>query len=133
MNENSGSTQISYDEWLARFILYRGHVRPDNTIRPDAFYPPKSLELSVTRQIGLSQPEVWLIGQDVSEIRQLPLFGRADIQVRQIYTQPLRVQSQPVPENPNHAVIIDWPGEKFRQKIIAEELASFAQYVPVPE
>ena len=58
---------ITDDETLARFVVVKEWVRADKTIRPDAFVPPKDLNLSVTRHIGLTEMELWRFEFDVAE------------------------------------------------------------------
>ena len=36
----------------------------------------------------------------------------------------LSVEAKPIPENPNHADVINWPGDKPTQKMKAVEIAS---------
>lgn len=38
----------------------------------------------------------------------------------------------PLPDDPEHASIVGWPGEKFGQKMIAQRIAAEAEFVPVP-
>jgi hypothetical protein len=44
----------------------------------------------------------------------------------------LQVVAAPVPENPNHANVIDWPAEKSAQKIIAQQIAEAAGKAQTP-
>lgn len=125
---------VADDEWLARFIWFRNRVRQDQTVKPDAFIPPKDLQLSVTRHINLSEEELWNIGQRVAEqaanTPKVPLHGRADLCVRDVSAQKLRTEAAPRDDNRNHAHIIGWPLEKSARKIIAQELAEKAIFRP---
>lgn len=58
-----GERPVMEDEWLARYILRREHVRVDGTLKPDPFMPYKWVELSVTRHLGLEEPEIWQAGR----------------------------------------------------------------------
>lgn len=132
MSEDGSLSPVTAEEWLARFILFRGWIRgSDSTVRPDAFIPYPYPDLSVTRHIGLSVEEVWQIGQAVAEHRPATLYGRADIQAVHVRRQALRIV--PTPEPRNHANITGWPKDKPAQKIIAQELAAVAHYVPNPD
>ena len=51
----TATMELPNDEWLARFILRKEHVRADGTVKPDPFIPYKHIELSVTRHLGLSE------------------------------------------------------------------------------
>lgn len=131
MNGDASSSQVTDDEFLARFILFRGWIRSsDSTVRPDAFIPYPYPDLSVTRHIGLSVEELWQIGQAVADCRPATLYGRADIQAMHAKQRSLRIV--PTPEPKNHANVTGWPKDKPAQKIIAQELAAAAHYVPKP-
>jgi len=123
------STVVQDSEWLARFIFSRSHIRTsDNTAKPDAFVPPLSLELSVTRHIGLSDEEIWQEGTNARP--SATLYGRADLQAVDARNTSLQVSPDPPPKN--HAIITGWPTEKPARKIIALELARSAHYLPNP-
>lgn len=120
------------DEMLARFVfLEKGWIREDNTIKQDAFMPPKDLELSVTRHIGISVEQLNETGRTVATKRTLLFCGRADIQARMVVKSALKVVAWPLDENANHAHIVGWPTDKASQKTIAQELAAAAKFVPV--
>ena len=123
---------IVADEALARFVMFQDWVRADRTVRPDAFIPPKDLQLSMTRHIGLSESRIWEIGEMVATERDVDLIGRADVAVRNIASVGLSVQPAPIPENPNHAHVTGWPEDKPSKKILAQQLAAVAAYVPKP-
>ena len=114
---------ISPEEWLARYILYRNHLRQDGTIKQDAFIPYPWPDLSVTRHLQLTEKELWDIGRDIALRREKTLHGRADLQVKDFQQHQLAVVAAPVPENPNHASITGWPTDKPAQKIIAQQIA----------
>jgi len=101
-------------------------------LRPDVFIPYPYPELSVTRHLHLSQDELWMTGAVVATTRSLPLIGRADLVVASVRGEALEVRSDPIPENPNHAVVIGWPREKPSQKIIAQRLSRAARFVAAP-
>lgn len=121
---------VDSSEWLARFILFKRYLRKDRTIRPDGFIPHPWPDLSVTRHLQLTQTELWKIGQDVARKIGKTLHGRADVQALLFQRQDLRVVVAPLPENSNHANVVDWPVEKPAQKIIAQEIALAAGKAP---
>lgn len=119
---------VSEDEWMARFILFRHWIRKsDRTVRPEAFIPHLS-GLSVIRHIDLSEAELWQIGQQIADKRPTTLYGRADLQAISVIKKSLRIV--PTPEPKNHANITGWPADKPSQKIIAQEIAAEARFVP---
>ncbi|MFH0905030.1 MAG: hypothetical protein V1854_07615 [Methanobacteriota archaeon] len=130
MTEQLAPLPVNEDECLARFILFNKWLRIDHTIRPDAFIPHSWPELFVTRHLGLSEAELWQIGQSVADKRTLPLYGRADVEARAIRKHSLCIQ--PTPEPKNHANITGWPKEKPAQKIIAQEIAAAAKFISTP-
>lgn len=110
------------DEWLARFIFRKEHVRPDGTLKPDPFIPFKHIELSATRHLGLSEKELWAAGDLVSAKRRTVLRGRGDAQASHYMQQRLWAVAAPEPDNLKHANVIGWPADKQSQKEIALEL-----------
>jgi hypothetical protein len=132
MTDEGLEKAVASDELLARFILFRGWIRNDGTVKPDAFIPPRDLDLSVTRLKYLLEQEVWRIGQTIAGARPATLCGRADIPAAEVRRRALDVVPRPVADNPNHAVVIGWPGDKPAQKIIAQELAAKSVFVPRP-
>ena len=131
MNQDVSFAPVTDSENLARFVLFRGWVRSSNsTVKPDAFIPYPYPDPSVTRHIGLSEQEIWQLGQAVADSRPATLHGRADIQALQVTGRSLRIV--PTSEPKNHANITGWPKDKPAQKIIALQLAADAWYVPRP-
>jgi hypothetical protein len=135
MSEAANLPPVSPDERLARFITVNRWLRDDKSIRPEAFMPPRDLNLSVTRHLGLSEEALWRHGQEVadavSKTRSAGLFGRADVTAAEVIRQTLKVEAYPLPENANHAHINGWP-DKPAQKSIAQRLAEAAKYEPNP-
>jgi len=133
MIPNIGELPVAADEWLARYILRREHVRADGTLKPDPFMPYKWVELSVTRHLGLEEPEIWRAGQAVADETQTTLQGRADVEAQVYGKHRLRVIPKPLLKNPNHADVVDWPADKPAQKEIALLIARYASYKPCPK
>lgn len=122
---------VSSDEVLARFIFSQRHVRPDKTVRPEAFLPHPYCDLSVVRHIGLSDVEVWAEGQTVSAIRQRRLHGRADFTASVPRGLGLDVVvADPPPRN--HAVVIGWGPEKSKEMSRAQQISKEAIFYPPP-
>ncbi|MCX7049359.1 MAG: hypothetical protein NTX50_28230 [Candidatus Sumerlaeota bacterium] len=130
MMDEISESPIANDEWVARYILFKSWICSDKKIRANAFMPYPHSDLSVTRHIGLSEPELWGLGQAVANLRSLTLHGRADVLAVSIRKQSLEIQPSPPPRN--HANIIGWPKEKQAQKVIALKIADAARYTPAP-
>lgn len=132
MIEDIGTRPVADEEKLARFILRREHVRADGTVKPDPFMPFKWVELSVTRHLGLDDREIWNAGRGVAEETKTTLHGRADVHAVSFTRQRLRTLPRPLPENPNHADVVDWPADKAAQKEIALLVAREAIFTSTP-
>jgi hypothetical protein len=121
---------VSDEEWLARFIFQRNHIRSDQTVKPNAFIPHPWPNLSVTRHVGLTEHDLWEAGREIAEVRPATLYGRADVHATTITAQSLKIVPTATPRN--HANITGWPSDKPSQKIIAQEIAAAAQFVLSP-
>jgi len=134
MIDHDNVPDVAPDEILARYILFKSHIRGSNiSLKPDAFIPHPREDLSVTRHLAASERELWNVGDDVAAARSRTLYGRGDFLANICLKQGLSIGSAPIiPENPNHADISGWPADKPSQKIIAQEIASDAQYTPRP-
>ncbi|MBI5307982.1 MAG: hypothetical protein HZB37_06560 [Planctomycetes bacterium] len=130
MSNKTELPPVTDDELLARFVLYSKWIRYDKNVRPDAFIPYPKPNLSVTRHRELSEVDLWQIGQDVADKIDTHFYGRADIQSLAVKAQSLHVEPTPMPKN--HANIIGWPLDKPGQKMIAQEIAATARFVPKP-
>jgi hypothetical protein len=126
---------VGSDELLARFIIFSKHFRPsNNTVKPDAFIPHPHLQLSLTRHREATEYEIWREGERVAKARNAMLYGRADVTAGAFESEELSVVANPIiPQNPNHADAINWPGDKPAQKMKAVEIASKSQFVPNTE
>ena len=111
-------------EILSRFILQTNWFSSsENRVKYAAFLPDKNGETSVFRTSGITNNEIWEIGDcEVSIKRGKPILERADIGTNNVISKDLEV----VPREPpsRYANIIGWPDERSKQKIIAMELAS---------
>ena len=123
---------IAGDELLARFVMARGWIRAEGTVKSDAFRPPRDLNLSATRHLGLSPDDLWRIGDLVASDTDGNLLGRVDVSVSSVSAVGLEAEPAPLPENPNHVHIVGWPADKPSQKALAQKLAARAHYVPNP-
>lgn len=111
-------------EILSRFVLQTNWFSSsENRVKYAAFLPDKNGETSVFRTSGITNNDIWEIGDcEVSIKRGKPILGRTDIGTNNVISKDLEV----VPREPplRHANIIGWPDERSKQKIIAIELAS---------
>ena len=121
---------VDAGELLARYVLRSRNIRKDQTLKPDAFMPPSDRMLSVTRNRSATEEEVWMIGDMVASTQEKTIYGRGDLKSAVCFHLGLAVEADPVPLNPNHAHVVNWPSDKPGQKNIAQELAAGAVYVP---
>ena len=125
----SAPSVVADEECLARFILFSNWIRnADQTVKPDAFIPYPYPDLSVTRHTNLSGEALWKVGQNVANARSAKLYGYADFHASTARRQHLKIDSAPIPNNPNHANINGWPVDKPTQKIVAQQLAADSVY-----
>jgi hypothetical protein len=129
----SPTTPFAIGELLSRYILFNLWYRTNGTVKQDAFIPYPNQDLSVTRQEGLTNSDLWQIGLEVAKNRNKPLFGRADFKVDVLFeiNPPLQPVSTPPPPI-NHVNITGWPADKSEQKVIALQIAAKAEFVRNP-
>ena len=130
MNSDLDMQPVTPDEQLARYILQNSHIRQDHTLRADLFIPHPYPDLSVTRHLTLTAPEIWFAGEEVALQTGKTLKGRGDTKAQIYLGQKLRILADPVPGNPNHANVINWPADKPSQKILALEIAAQSTFIP---
>ena len=123
---------IASDETHARYIFSSGYVRGDNSVKGDAFLPPPDLQMSVNRHLLSNETEIWFIGERIAVARNKSLRGRADIGTKACRDQSLDVVAAPIDGNPNHAHVVSWPSDKPARKLIAQEIAATARFLPRP-
>ncbi|MCR4290926.1 MAG: hypothetical protein NUV86_11775 [Candidatus Scalindua sp.] len=118
---------VDLSETLSRFILKEKYIRANNTVRHAAFMPNKNDEVSVFRISGITDNEVWGIGdREVATEQGKPIFGRADIIASIVISKDLKVIPTELPER--HADIAGWPEERSEQKQIALGLAAESEF-----
>lgn len=118
--------EIGLEETIGRFIYQNSDFsRTSNKPKQKVFLPEKHptlnrWETSVCRIDIASETRVWEIGNKIREPRQV--VARVDIGIRGISTTRLLVESVPEEGYAEHAVIINWPDEKEKQKEVAASL-----------
>lgn len=119
---NKSTTQIDVFQKLARFIRHSNQFsKKSKIIKSSAFLPYPHLELSVFGITGLSEEEIWDIGNNVLPSNK----GRGDILTIIVEKIGLNIDKNNIP--PRHTNIIGWPDEKSKQKLYAEKLALAAK------
>jgi hypothetical protein len=120
---------VAPDELLCRYLLSRSQFSPQKKrVKSSAFLPPPDLKLSVFRIIGLTEENIWEIGEEeVVQKQPTPktLYGRAEIIAAIVQNVGLTID--PDNDPPRHANILGWPEEKSEKKLIALELSESAK------
>jgi hypothetical protein len=126
---------VESDELLARYIFSDRHFSRENRrVKAGAFMPAPDGAISVTRHREATQDELWQVGQAIARLRDSTLYARADVLSATCASWQLSVKAAPIDGNPNHANVAGWPmQDKARRKLIAEEIALVAEFVPLPE
>lgn len=125
------SPKINSSESLGRYLTQKNHFsRMRNEVKPNAFFPPPNLQLSVYRIDGLTLDEIWKIGKEnvvdsMAEPRNL--YGIADVKARVVEEEKLTIMPDNLPSR--HANILDWPSEEARWLSITQRIAAEAKLI----
>ncbi|MDQ6993168.1 MAG: hypothetical protein Q9M31_06795 [Mariprofundus sp.] len=114
-------------ELIGRHITQKSYYRSgDGTVKHNAFMPNKNGETSVYQINGLSNEEVWEIGDRfVGAIIGRHILGHAEIPSGSILSKSLSIIPKPKP-HPLHADIMNWPESSSEKKALAIKLAAEA-------
>ena len=132
--------QLADAERVSRFLFSRKNdFSPSRKlVKPSAFDPYPYNELSVAHSTGLTEAEVWAVGELVREACGRPVvYACADIDVAHISEQKLRAMRDDQPFQ-RHTNVLGWPSlenkddQKRLCKGIATQLASRASLTLKP-
>jgi hypothetical protein len=129
---------VSDAERLSRYVFEANKFDlTKNEPKFRAFLPPREdCDLSVMRTEGLSETQVWRLGDDYAgRGRPRPALARGDFAASAL--APLELSAIPDPPPPEHASVTGWPAElseemKQKRKDIAMKLAAVAKGVARP-
>ena len=118
---------VASSEQIARYVLSKKHFSTSKcAVKYAAYLPAPNGETSVYRTSGLSEEEIWEIGQKrVAEPSGRSLHARGDTSASVILKTGLTIIPETTP-HPLHANIMNWPSEKDKQKMLAIEIANEA-------
>ncbi|MCU0716432.1 MAG: hypothetical protein MUD03_09930 [Pirellula sp.] len=134
---------IEKDESLSRCVLSSKYVRAATSsdltvgrVKAGAFIPHPNDDLSVNRHKSSSLEDVWQLCQQVARQTQRTLYGRAEVSAEAFSSKGLVVKPDPIrrdnseglPPNPNHAIVVGWPIEKSAQLMLAQNIADGCRY-----
>jgi len=124
---------VDCSETLSRFIVSSRYIRNSNdTVKADAFIPHPNEELSVNRDKDATDEETWNVGSIVAQKLERTLHGRADALAATYQSQQLTTIAAPIPDNPNHVNVRNWPLGKPEQMLKAKEIAEKAKLLRAP-
>lgn len=128
---------ISQDEIITRFIFSSKHYsRTNKTVKFRTFMPPQiskepttySDNLSVYRISGISDKEVWQLGQEHVQTEGRMIRARADISIENVYKNHLRVVPDKRPHE-RHANILPFPSDRLSCQRMATKLSLVSKLV----
>ena len=125
---------VAASEQIARYILSKRHFNTaKRAVKYAAYLPAHNGETSVYRTSGLTEEEIWAIGQEkVSKPSGRSLHARGDTSASVILKTGLAIIPETTP-HPLHANIVNWPLEKDEQKMLALEIANEATLTLSPQ
>jgi len=117
---------------VARFLLASSQfARTTGRVKVGAFLPPANGRLSVFDTTRADEDAIWSLGRiHVAEPRRKTLHGRADLDVKAVHDQGLRIDVAPPP--PEHANVVGWPADDGAQEAVALQLAERSRLVLNP-
>jgi hypothetical protein len=125
----SPSKKLAPNDPLARYIFSKTHFKAQkNEVLAAAFMPlqpPKKAETSVSQIKGLSERQIWVIGEKIGKKSQRNLKARAEIIIDIVNQSGLAID--PDRWFGRHANIVGWPEKKSEQMNCANKLALAAK------
>ncbi|MBF0537789.1 MAG: hypothetical protein HQL03_05995 [Nitrospirae bacterium] len=120
---------VKPEEKLTRFIFDSNEYRSsDKGLKHSAFMPNNKGKTSVFRISGISDEEIWDIGErEVVPKKGKAMKGRADIPAYEVLKHNLSVDPEEPP--PRHANIVSWNLNRQDQRLIAVKLAADANFI----
>lgn len=126
------TTNILANETVSRFLTSKSQfAKSKNIVKYSAFKPNRDGETSVYRTTGISNTEIWLIGEKfvrtpiAKRHGSCTLYGRGDIEAKEILNASLALVPKPKP-HPRHADILNWPENNENRLMLAIMLANKA-------
>jgi hypothetical protein len=134
---------IEAEEQLSRCVLSSKYIRAATSsdltvgrVKAGAFIPHPYEDLSVNRHKSSTIQEVWQLCTQVARQTQKTLHGRAQVPAESFSSHGLLVKPDPIrrdnserlPPNPNHAIVVNWPTEKSAQLMLAQNIADGCRF-----
>src|SRR6266446_9782984 len=116
-------------EAMCRYLTDRDEYSPcKRIVRHSAFIPPENLRKSVYWTSGITEEEIWSIGDEYVAPSRGPLHGRADFNSLAAYREGLAIELTEKP-HPRHADIVNWDEDRKKARLQAVKLADQATLV----
>ena len=128
-------TPLAGPEVLARAVIASRWVnKATNAVKPEAFEPPPSGALSVTRHAAGDEAVLWSRCRAVAVGRQRALHGRADLTAEVVAaSEPgMNAVAAAREHDPGHAHILGWPPDESLRISVQQTMAAAAKFVPAP-
>ena len=118
------SAAVLYEEFVSRYVVYKGNIRQDGSIRHQEIWPDekRGYKTSIFRIDGLPDNAIWALGDHHVGTDQRPVLARLDLNARTIYEQALNFEVDNTP--PRHANIVGWPTDRSHFRSIAQQVAA---------
>jgi len=121
------NSPVSPEEELSKYILQKGDIRGNGTLKYQSMLPGPDGRRSVFRIYGLSEDEIWKLAlEKVVPQRPESLVGRADLLAEIVYRHQLTILPDEDLQS-RHADIAGWPQDKDEKMSIAQALAEGAR------
>ena len=133
-NRNKKRNQLSDSEIVDRFLVHGNHINTRlRKVSYLAFLPGPDNETSVFRTGGLHIEQIWQLAMEqvIAKRQNCTLRGKGTLRVDQVRIMSLDVRSDES-SHELHAVIMKWPIEKDKRKMLAIDLASIAVLTTYP-
>lgn len=135
MASSTATKNVDDSERISRFLLSkRWFSKEKQSVKFNAFMPPKNLELSVACTESMQEEAVWSIGRKVVTLHpgDVTLYGRADFGAKTIREQDLQIKRDDQPFE-GHANVFGWPAnDESAQQMKALELAASSKLMLHP-
>jgi len=119
---------VDQGETVARYVYQKSDFSTENNcVKPKVFMPELwegKLETSVSRSDLMSDERLWFLADTVRDPKKAIALGKVKVIDVEAKSHKLTVKDAPdfSRNYSEHAVIIDWPEDKSRQKALSLEL-----------
>ena len=126
-------SKVTDDEQVTRYIFSRSHFSSKcGRVKYQAYLPAPNGKSSVYRTSGLSDNEIWDIGQiHVANPTNRNLHAKGECKTKVFRNAGLDIVPDTVPHQ-RHANIVNWPSDKAKRLELAVEISNEAELTVSP-